>query len=472
MTQAAERTEGIAEKTLRTLEYDKVLERLAAHTSFSLGRALALASRPTTVHAEVVRLQRMTAEARHLATQRGFSLGGAKDVRSLVEKAALGGVLDPGELLDIRGTLEAAAAVQSFVQRTAGMTPLLTDLVDEIEPLPSIVTEIARSIDERAEVMDAASPALGALRREVRSLHDTLVARVESIMRDSFDRGVAQEPIVTQRDGRYVIPVKADARGQLPGVVHDVSASGATVFVEPLAVIELANRWREAQLEERREVERVLRRLSADVGSETSAIVRNIEILGELDVAIARARYAEELHAPLPSLNDGPVWVVEAPAELRLLEARHPLLSGHVVPVTILVGSEDARILLITGPNTGGKTVALKTAGLLVLMAQSGMGVPAEEGSQLPVYESVLADIGDEQSIEQSLSTFSGHISNIVQILAQAGPPSLVLLDELAAGTDPAEGAPLARAILTELLERRATVLATTHHGELKTFAH
>lgn len=462
------------EKTLRALEFDKIVERLAAHTGFSVGRELALALRPSADRDEVVRRQRMTAEARSLLAQRpSFSTGGARDVRMLAGKAARDGVLEPAELLEVAATLDSADIVRSFVERLAERAPLLLALVDEIEPLPSLVAELHRCIDERGEVTDVASPALGAIRREVRSAHDALLARVNDVMRAAVARGLAQEPLVTQREGRYVIPVKADFRGQLPGVVHDVSQSGATLFVEPLEIVEMGNRHRELLLEEQREIDRVLRRLSADIGSEAAAIERDVELLGEVDLALAKARFGEAMGAAaLPGDGPAQTWIVAAPGELRLVDARHPLLTGDIVPISLHVGGDDVRALLVTGPNTGGKTVALKTAGLLALMAQAGLPIPAEEGSRMPVFSSVHADIGDEQSIEQSLSTFSSHITKIVAILRAARDTTLVLLDELAAGTDPAEGAPLARAILEELLDRGCVVIATTHHGELKAFAH
>jgi DNA mismatch repair protein MutS2 len=273
------------------------------------------------------------------------------------------------------------------------------------------------------------------------------------------------------------VPIKADFRGEVRGIVHDVSSSGATVFVEPLAVVDLANSWRELQIEERREVERILRRLSSLVGEEAETIADNVSVLAQLDLLLAAARLAEEL-APsnqdvLPSTDtshDPAEWLIKAPADIDLREARHPLLSSPV-PISMRM-NETQRVLLITGPNTGGKTVALKTVGILALMAQSGLPVAMDEGSRLPVFGEILADIGDEQSIEQSLSTFSGHIRNVINLLQRAASTSLVLLDELAAGTDPAEGAALARALLLNLLERGSLTIATTHHGELKLFAH
>jgi len=457
----------------RTLEYDKICAKLARHASFSAGRDLALALEPSGDYREVVRRQRETAEARRLLRMKPRTgLAGAHDVRAVAEKASRGGVLEPQDLLQIADTLACAREMKTAVVRLDEALPLLADAVSVMEPTPRLIEDINRSINQRGEVTDQASPALGGIRREVRSLHDRLYQRLEDILASALGKGIAQEPIVTLRDGRYVIPVKADMRGQLKGIVHDVSSSGATVWVEPLAVVDLANRWREAQLEEEREVERILRALSGDVGHVADAIAVDVEVLALLDLLLAKARLGDEIGAPeLPYEGDEQPWIVEAPAELHLLQARHPLLRPPVVPTTITVGGAY-RVLLITGPNTGGKTVALKTAGLLALMAQSGLPVPADAGSRVPVFDDVFADIGDEQSIEQSLSTFSSHMRNIIRIVGAADDGSLVLLDELAAGTDPTEGAALARAILLELLEAGALVVATTHHGELKAFAH
>ena len=457
---------------LRTLEFDKILAKLARCTSFSAGQELALALTPSTEYREVVLRQRETAEARRLiAMKPRTGLGGAHDVRPLAEKAQRGGLLDPENLLGIASTLECARELKTSIVRLEEL-PLLAEIADGIEPLVRLVEDINRCINQRAEVTDQASAALGALRRQIRTLHDRLHQRVQEILAASFSKGIAQEAIITLRDGRYVIPIKADMRGQLKGIVHDVSGSGATVWLEPLAVVEMGNKWREAQLEEEREVERVLRALSSDVGAVAEAIGWDVEALARIDLALAKARFGDEIGAPeLPYAGVEQSWIVEAPAQLHLLLARHPLLRAPVIPTTVTVGG-NYRVLLITGPNTGGKTVALKTAGLLSLMAQSGLPVPADTGSRVPGFESIFADIGDEQSIEQSLSTFSSHMTNIISIVSTAGPKSLVLLDELAAGTDPTEGSALARALLSKLLDVGALTVATTHHGELKAFAH
>jgi DNA mismatch repair protein MutS2 len=461
------------EHTLRVLEFDKVLAKLARHASFSAGRELALALKPSLERGEVVRRQRITAEARRLRElQPRIGLGGARDVRAEVDKAARGGVLLPTDLLDLSGTLTAAGDLRSTIRRFADDAPLLGEVAERLEPLPELVGEINRSIDGRGDVMDSASSALASLRRNVRVAHDRLNERLQEILHSTRYRDAIQEPLVTLRDGRYVIPVKADQRGQVRGIVHDVSASGATLFIEPLSVVELGNSWRELQLEEEREVERVLRELSGLAGESAEAIVDTVVALAELDLALAKARLGDELEAfELPHRGAEQAWIGEAPGALHLLNARHPLLTRDAVPVTVTAG-DGYTALLITGPNTGGKTVGLKTSGLLALMAQAGLPVPADVASQVPVFAAVYADIGDEQSIEQSLSTFSSHMTNIIHILASAKRDSLVLLDELAAGTDPMEGSALARAILDRLLEIGCVTIATTHHGELKAYAH
>lgn len=461
------------EKSLVILEFEKIQARLAGLTAFEASRELALQLRPSSDREEVVRRQRLTAEARRLrALKPGVGLGGARDVRIAVQKAALGGALDASEMLDVQATIMAVRSLRGNLTRLAHQLPLLADLGRRMEDLGDLAAEIGRAINPRGEVIDSASPSLGRLRIETRTAHDRLTHRLQEMLASAIARGIAQEPLVMQRDGRYVIPIKADFRGQMRGIVHDVSASGATVFIEPLGAVELGNAWREAQIEEEREVERILRHLSELVGEDAPALERNVECLAELDLALAKARLGDELDATdLP--YDGPdqPWLTGGSSMLNLVEARHPLLKGEVVPISLEAGGAF-KVLLITGPNTGGKTVALKTAGLLCLMAQSGLPVPALEGTQIPVYQDIFADIGDEQSIEQSLSTFSSHIRNIIGVLREARPEELVLLDELGAGTDPAEGAALARSIVEHLQAAGATVIATTHHGELKAFAH
>ena len=478
--------EGLLDdKALAVLEFPAVRERLAGHTTFSASREAALALRPVSDLDAVVRRQRETAEAVHLDALRvTVPMGGVHDLRPTARGAARGQTLAPSELLEVAGVARASAGVRRALARLEGETPLLAVLAGglaELEPLRGL---IGAALDDRGEVVDHASPDLHAIRRERGEVHDRLQQRMESLLRAPGLRTALQDPIVTLREGRYVLPVRSEARGAVPGIVHDTSASGATIYVEPMAVVDLGNRWRELEAQERHEIERILRELSEAVGAAADDLVDAVERLAQLDLALAKARLARELGATALAKPGREVrWLAAAPAELRLVDARHPLLSraadgaldgplgGEVVPVTIEAGGA-ARALLITGPNTGGKTVALKTAGLLCVMALAGLPVPAAEGSQVPVYEAVFADIGDEQSIEQSLSTFSGHITAIIDILERADGRSLVLLDELGAGTDPTEGAALAVAIVERLVEAGVTLIATTHHSELKLYAH
>ncbi|MQA00122.1 MAG: endonuclease MutS2 [Dehalococcoidia bacterium] len=460
-------------RTLEVLEYPAVIERLARRTSFSAGREAALALLPVTDRDIVVRRQRETGEAVRLE-RLGIDvpLGGAHDVRERARAAARGMVLPANDLLDIASTAHAAGRVARVLARVTGNAPLLAVIGAGIADLGPLRQLIEGALDDRGEVRDDASPELRQIRREVTEAHDRLQQRMQTLLGSPAIRGALQESIITQRDGRYVFPVKAESRSAVRGVVHDTSASGATVYVEPLPVVELGNRWRELRVQERHEVERILREISEAVGQAAEDVVDAIDRLARVDVALAKARLAAELDAR--DLAEGAAegrWLLETPAQLRLVEARHPLLEGDVVPISLHVGGED-RALLITGPNTGGKTVALKTAGLLCLMALAGLPVPAREGTRIPVYDAVFADIGDEQSIEQSLSTFSGHMTAIIDIIERAGAGSLVLLDELGAGTDPTEGAALGVALVDRLVEAGASLIATTHHSELKLYAH
>ena len=452
------------------LELDAVREQLSRHTSFSAGRELALTLTPTGELREAQNRQSRTAEALKLPGLRPtLHLGGVHDVRPHAERAQIGGSLSPEELLDVASTVRAARTWRRGIAPLQDETPALLELTEAfLNDCPGLVEDIQDAISESAEILDSASPALARIRSELRGAHDRLVTRLREIMAAPPFRDVVQDPVVTQRNGRYVIPIRAESRGQVPGIVHDQSASGATLFVEPLAVVEMANRWRSLILDEEREVERILRALSEEVGEYAEALASNVEGLAQIDLARAAAGLAEQQRATAPMLVQLP-----RPAGqpvLKLQNARHPLLTGSVVPIGLELGG-DFDVLLITGPNTGGKTVALKTAGLLTLMAQSGLFVPADEGSLIGVFERVQADIGDEQSLQQSLSTFSSHISRIVRMLTDADSRSLILLDELGAGTDPQEGAAIARALLDFLRERGAYVIATTHYPELKTYA-
>jgi DNA mismatch repair protein MutS2 len=468
------------EKHLETLEFPKILARLAECADFSAGRALALALRPATDLDEARARQQETSEARRLLDVQGtIGVGGARDVRPRLEAAVRGATLSPAELLEVADTLVSGRNLKRTLTQSADELPRLAAIAARIETCPGVVGEIERCLDGRGEVVDGASPRLARIRAELRVAHDRLMDRLNRILAAPRNALFLQEALVTQRHGRYVIPLKTDFKGRIPGIVHDQSRGGATLFIEPLATVELNNRWRELQLEEEREVERILAQLSALVAEEAPFIVRTVEALAELDLAFARARYAEDIDAVEAQLVpfEKPPSAADALAHhpgsvLRLMRARHPLLGpATVVPIDVYL-TENYYSIVMTGPNTGGKTVALKTIGLLTLMAQAGLHIPAREDSVLSIFEGVYADIGDEQSIEQSLSTFSAHQANIIRILDRANQRSLVLLDELGAGTDPVEGAALAQAILTHLLGRGITTFVATHYAELKVYAH
>jgi DNA mismatch repair protein MutS2 len=470
------------QKSWQVLEYPKVLSQLAEHTSFPLGHELALKLRPSSRENVVRRRQQETTEARRLLDVKPtVSLGGVTNLRPLLKKARLRSALTPSELLNVRTTLLAARSLRRSIAPLQDSFPLLAARAEEIEAYSDLPEDISGAINDRAEVVDKASPELARLRHDVNEAHEELLDRLEKIVSSPANSHFLQEKLVTERHGRYVIPLKADFKGKIPGVVHDQSASGATLFIEPLATLDLNNRWRQLQVEEEREVERVLRALTARVADEEESIARTLRALAVLDLAFAKAQHSLSIQGVEPEL---PLFrTVDDKAQskrgfrhsgstLRLIQARHPLLQpSEVVPIDVYL-TNDFFILVITGPNTGGKTVCLKTVGLLALMAQAGLHIPVADGSALCVFRGVYADIGEEQSIEQSLSTFSSHMTRIVAILSKAYHKSLVLLDELGAGTDPVEGSALARAILSHLHKRRITTLVATHYSDLKAFAH
>ncbi len=468
-------------KHLNTLELPKILERLAKYCAFSASEELALALHPDKNASEVQRRIAETSQAREaLEKHDQLTIGGAHDVRPAAHLAAHAGVLEPKQLLDIRDTLTAGRNIQRTLSRFGAVYPQLTAITNLIEPSGAIVAEISRVIDDSGEVRDTASPELSTIRREVRIVHDRLLAKLQRLVSSGDNSPYLQEALVTQRGGRYVIPIKADFKGKIPGLIHDQSSSGMTLFIEPLATLEDNNRWRELQLAEEREVRRVLIAISATVGAEADAITRTVEAIARFDLTLAKAKYAHAIRAVAPAVRPNPrtpgaISRTAAQTEtdawnLRLIQARHPLLAPDIVVPIDVEPDPDTRILVITGPNTGGKTVALKTIGLFVLMAQCGLHVPCESAT-LPVFETVYADIGDEQSIEQSLSTYSSHLTNLRSFLEKVDVDSLVLLDELGAGTDPSEGAAVARALLEYLLGSQATCVVATHYPELKAWA-
>jgi DNA mismatch repair protein MutS2 len=505
-------------KSIQILELAKILDRLSKLTAFSASTSLALALEPTTELAEAQRRQQETSEARRLLTVKpDLTIGGARDVRGYAQSAAIGGVLEAGEVLDVKNTLIAGRNLHRTLTRLVDQFPRLAAMAGRIEETPGLVEAISVTLDERGEVLDSASEQLMTIRRDLRLAHDRLLQKLQRIISDPKNQPYLQEPIITQRDGRYVIPLKADFKGRIRGLVHDQSASGATLFIEPLTTVDLNNTWRELQLQELQEIRRILAALSGLIGAQADRIIRTVVTLAELDLALAKARYADQLRAHEPVLrairatkdalqtnplkgagDEGPPdqstdssvdqstnspitnYHAKRPitsrshpgTTLKLMQARHPLLNqASVVPIDVML-DDSTYALVITGPNTGGKTVSLKTIGLLVLMAQCGLHIPAASGSELSVFPKIFADIGDEQSIEQSLSTFSAHITNTIRILRQVDTQSLVILDELGSGTDPAEGSALARAMLSYLLDLGATTFVATHYPELKGYAY
>lgn len=463
---------------LAKLEFPEILRRLAGRCRFSVAAERALEIGPSGDPEQVAYLLGVTAEAVDLQTNfPDVTIGGARDIRLLVDRAAKGGRLQPPELLLVQDMVVAGRGLRRTFYRLPEVEarfPSLTEFVEHVADLPDLETDIGRSIGPRGDVLDTASPELARIRRDIRVAQSRLMDRLNSAITGGRYAGAIQDAIVTMRDGRYVIPIRAEARGQVPGVVHDTSASGQTLFVEPFDVVELNNRWREQQAAEQHEIERILDGLSTKVGAKALPLSQTVEAVAAFDLASAKALLSFDMRANRPHLWTGSTGTPNGHPthQIRLRRARHPLLDQlTVVPIDLDLG-QDFRILLITGPNTGGKTVALKTVGLLTLMAQTGLYIPADDTSVVSVFPAVFADIGDEQSIAQSLSTFSAHMKNVIGMLREVTPDSLVLLDELGAGTDPQEGSALARALISELLERGAMVIATTHYSEVKAFAY
>ena len=443
------------------LELPAIRALLAERTAFAPGRELAHALFPTSDVREAERLQDETAAARDLMRASPSSgLRGARDIRDALQRARLGGTLDPEQLVAVSDTVRAAEHLFADVRPY----PPLAGRARFARPPSDVAGAIENAIGSTGEVLDRASVRLGSLRADLRAAQARLQQRLDGLVRSPDLARLLQDPIVTQRGGRYVVPVKAEHRGAVKGIVHDQSASGQTVFIEPLEIMEANNVLREAELAERAEVQRILDELSRRVERSADDLDAVLQALAGLDLAIAKALYADALEGSRPALN--------AEGILDLIDARHPLLveQGNVVGIDAELGGEF-RVLVITGPNTGGKTVTLKTIGLLTLMAACGLAIPAAPNSRVPVLRRIFADIGDEQSIAQSLSTFSSHLRNVVATLAGAERGDLALLDEIGAGTDPDEGAALAMAVLETLLERGVLVAATTHYPELKAFA-
>ena len=448
------------QKALKTLEYDKIIEQLASYASSPLGRKKCLELVPSSSLSQITRMQHETHDALTRLFKKGhISFGDAKDIRGALKRLEIGSSMNITELLQTAALLENTARVKAYGRReNADQTPDS----ETLEPLTLLSTEIRRCILSEDEISDDASPNLRRIRRSIKSCEEKIHSQLISLVNGSY-RTYLQDAVITMRDGRYCIPIKSEYKGQVPGMVHDQSSTGSTFFVEPMAVVKLNNDIRELEIEEAKEIEVILSTLSAQADLHRDEIRYDLENMVELDFIFARAALAMEQNANEPIFN--------TEGKIHLRKARHPLINAKkVVPIDLSLG-EDFDLLIVTGPNTGGKTVSLKTVGLLTLMGQAGLHIPAADRSKLAIFEDVFADIGDEQSIEQSLSTFSSHMTNIVKILEKADDRSLCLFDELCSGTDPTEGAALAISILNRLHQYGAITMATTHYSELKVYA-
>ena len=454
----------MARYAIKTLEFDKVKNILADKTATSLGRQAVGAMRIESEFSKVKRLQEETAEALRIMDEgKRFPFGGAYNIVSEVKRAELGSTLDPEELLHIQTTAAAIRQMKFFLQDEAEIAPVLSEYANGLGIFTKLEKQVTNAIDDHGEIKDSASTKLGGLRTAIQIAKNRVKEKLDSLLHDPSNQKYFQENLVTMRGDRYVIPVKMEYKMNFPGIVHDQSGTGATLFIEPIAVVNLNNDIKRYMAEEKEEMERILRQLTANVGVEAPALLASLDILTDLDVICARAYLAQEQHAVRPQM------LLKGKVEIK--QGRHPLLNKDtVVPLDVELG-ERFSMLLITGPNTGGKTVALKAVGLFALMAQSGMFIPASS-AKLPVFRAVYADIGDEQSIEQSLSTFSAHMTNLISILGEVKSGDLVLIDEICAGTDPNEGAALAMSMLEHLHKNEVLTMVTTHYSELKTFAY
>ncbi|MDH2358852.1 endonuclease MutS2 [Priestia megaterium] len=456
-------------RIFHVLEFNKVKEQLQKKVASSLGREKVANLIPSTQYEEVVKWQEATDEATTVLRLRGnVPLGGIFDVRSSVKRAEIGGTLSSNELLDVASTIYAARQVKQFIEQVVEdedlQLPIITEHIEKLMPLPEVEQTIKMSIDENGTVLDGASDQLRGIRQKLRSTESRIREKLESLIRSSSAQKMLSDAIVTIRNERFVIPVKQEYRSAYGGIVHDQSSSGATLFIEPQAIVTLNNELQEAKVKEKQEIECILIALTVQVAEVANELRQNVYLLGELDFMFAKGRYSHELKASKPKMNDR--------GYIKLVKAKHPLIAQEDVVANDIELGDQYTSIVITGPNTGGKTVTLKTLGLFTLMAQAGLQIPALDGSEMAVFKHVFADIGDEQSIEQSLSTFSSHMVNIVDILQKVDHESLVLFDELGAGTDPQEGAALAISILDQVYERGARVVATTHYPELKAYGY
>lgn len=455
------------EKVLHTLEYNKILDQLTEYAFSADAKSRCQKLRPITDRARIEQLQQQTSDALSRLFKYGsLSFSGVTDIRDSLKRLEIGGALSAIELLRVCSLLESAKRAKAFARSQDDNDQpddSLTSLFAGIEPLTPLYDEIRRCILSEDEIADDASSTLHSIRRSMRGMNDKIRAQMNSMINNTTTRSYLQDTVITMRDGRYCLPVKAEAKSLVPGMIHDQSSTGSTLFIEPMAVVNLNNEYKELQLREQEEIEVILAGLSNLTASYATQLLADYELLTELDFIFARAAFAQTYNGVAPLFNDD--------GRIHIRKGRHPLLDPKkVVPIDVRLG-EDFRLLIVTGPNTGGKTVSLKTVGLLTLMGQSGLHIPASERSELGIFDEVFADIGDEQSIEQSLSTFSSHMVNIIRILEQVNDRSLVLFDELCAGTDPTEGAALAISILSKLHLYGARIMATTHYSELKVYA-
>lgn len=457
------------EKDFALLEFPRIREIVSGYCSFTMSRSLALELVPSSELDQIRLRLTESAEARRLLElEPGFSAYGLSDISEPARYAALGRILEPKILAEIRKSLGLLRRLKSKLNETAASTPLLNQTASSIGDFAHLEKNLDKAISPEGSLLPHASEKLSLIRLRLRTKRAEVMERLHDFIQSENTRRYIQEPIITEREGRFAIPVKAEHKGEIKGIVHDVSNSGATVFVEPFAALDLGNEFKELEIEEMREVERILTDLSAQVGAQAPAIENSLGAAAKIDFALAKAQYAKhagarEVEVYQPSATD--------PAVIQLDSARHPLLGASAVPLSIELGKTYS-ILVITGPNTGGKTVALKVIGLLCLMTQAGLPIPTGEKTRLPIFKRIFADIGDEQSVQAALSTFSGHMSNIARILNNLEEQSLVLLDELGASTDPQEGSAIARAILLHLLAKGAIGGATSHFTDLKVFAH
>ena len=454
------------QKVLRTLEYNKIVERLAEYAFGADTKERCLSLLPSTSLSEIINAQQQTKDAMNRSLKKGrLDCSGIKPLSSAIRRVEIGGTMNIEELLGLCKLLETARRVKAYGRKEREDIPSdsLSELFDGLEPLSPLCDEIRRCIISVDEISDDASSNLKSIRRSIRSTGDRIHAQLNQMLNNQNVRNCLQDFVITMRNGRYCLPVKAEAKSQITGMVHDQSSSGSTLFIEPMAVVNLNNELKELSIKEQDEIAVILATLSAKAGEYIPAIETDYQILTELDFIFAKAAYALEYNGITPHFN--------TERKIRILKGRHPLLDAKkVVPIDISLGS-DFDQLVITGPNTGGKTVSLKTVGLLTLMGQAGLPIPSGDRSELAVFDDIFADIGDEQSIEQNLSTFSSHMTNIIHILKEANEHSLVLFDELCAGTDPTEGAALAVSILSYFHSRGIRTMATTHYSEIKIYA-